>query len=471
MPRPKPCQHHLRHVDSVDLPKGRHPVSSELLKFMRKRDEIQNLNVRWLCPNCFTFETKEWRQSQQMKTQLVDSEKTEHTESDEDSTDDENNEENFSSESNGITSSSSRESSSSDENLYELSYKQEKAMDKLTSMFQVLGLPLIHDQSNVAPIRQQIDELYRNLHHLCDVLEGKEEDSNDPNPHNILVSESNELLTGLKSLYKDSDDSEQIRIMTISPKRWGREKIQNWFQSTENQARQAVVLRRQNRVLVYPEYSTGNKPLSNNIIEAVVNFYKEDGISRISSNSKDIIQINKNSVTLRFMEMTVLEAFRIFQERFPNTVSRSTFYSLRPREVKISSPHDTCIDGAANCFKNNLSILNLAFHKEDFGIDACWTYTATGHGKGAGDGVGGLLKSTARRHTFSKNILLSSARDFYEFSRKQQMETAAASGKNEPSVHVFFLEAKEVNQISMDIIHERSNILKTTGLARYNSTM
>ena len=114
-------------------------------------------------------------------------------------------------------------------------------------------------------------------------------------------------------------------------------------------------------------------------------------------------------------------------------------------------------------------MLNLAFHKEDFRIDACWTYTATGHGKGAGDDVGGLLKSTARRHTFTKNIRLSSTRDFYEFSRKQQMETAAASGKNELSVHVFFLEAKEVNQISKDIIYERNNILKKTGLIRYSS--
>ena len=70
----------------------------------------------------------------------------------------------------------------------------------------------------MAPIRRQIDELYRNLHHLCDVLEGKEEDSNDPNPHNVLVSESNELLTGLKNLYKASDPSKQIRLMTTSLK-------------------------------------------------------------------------------------------------------------------------------------------------------------------------------------------------------------------------------------------------------------
>ena len=83
-------------------------------------------------------------------------------------------------------------------------------------------------RSNVVPIRQQIDELYRNLHQLCDVLESKKEDSKDLNPRYILVSESNELLSDLKNLYRDSDEADQIRIMTISPKRWGREKIRKW---------------------------------------------------------------------------------------------------------------------------------------------------------------------------------------------------------------------------------------------------
>ena len=71
----------------------------------------------------------------------------------------------------------------------------------------------------------------------------------------------------------------------------------------------------------------------------------------------------------------------------------------------------------------------------------------------------GLLKSTARRHTFSKNILLSSARDFYECSRKQQVKTDTASGKNEPSVHMFFFEAKEVNQTNMDIQYSSKVLL------------
>jgi hypothetical protein len=48
-------------------------------------------------------------------------------------------------------------------------------------------------------------------------------------------------------------------------------------------------------------------------------------------------------VAVRFLEMTVLDAYRIFNERFPGAVARSTFHALRPREVKIATPHDTCM--------------------------------------------------------------------------------------------------------------------------------
>ena len=111
-------------------------------------------------------------------------------------------------------------------------------------------------------------------------------------------------------------------------------------------------------------------------------------------------------------------------------------------------------DGASAHFKNNASIYNLVNHKADFGLDACWTFTATGHGKGAGDGIGAVLKSTARRITLSKNILLSSPKDFYEFLRQHQLETADTSNKANPGVHTFFLEAGEVEKA-------KDNVLKT----------
>ena len=107
-------------------------------------------------------------------------------------------------------------------------------------------------------------------------------------------------------------------------------------------------------------------------------------------------------------------------------------------------------------------MLNLTYHKADFGIDACWSFSATGHGKGAGDGVGALLKSSARRATLSKSILLSSPKDFDDFSRNQQQETAQATGNTQPSIHVCYLEAIEIERVKTRVFQARSTELTPT---------
>jgi len=87
---------------------------------------------------------------------------------------------------------------------------------------------LIFIRSRTRPIRSQIDEVYRYLHGLCDILEGKSVQENNPNLHGLLIQESNDLLTGLKTLFNESDKSEQTRLLTIAPNEWGREKIEEW---------------------------------------------------------------------------------------------------------------------------------------------------------------------------------------------------------------------------------------------------
>jgi hypothetical protein len=52
--------------------------------------------------------------------------------------------------------------------------------------------------------------------------------------------------------------------------------------------------------------------------------------SPLSSNSMDVIQIEKKPVAVRFMEMNLLDVFREFNKRNPGLVERSTFHSLRP---------------------------------------------------------------------------------------------------------------------------------------------
>jgi hypothetical protein len=98
-------------------------------------------------------------------------------------------------------------------------------------------------------------------------------------------------------------------------------------------------------------------------------------------------------------------------------------------------------------------------------LDAAWTFSATSHGKGAGDGVGAFLKSTARRATLSKSVHLSSPREFYDFLVQNQLETAKDAGKATPTISVLFLEANEVEKIKNRIINRRVEKLKTTGKA------
>ena len=54
-------------------------------------------------------------------------------------------------------------------------------------------------------------------------------------------------------------------------------------------------------------------------------------------------------------------------------------------------------DGATSQYKNRKNFLNLCHHEMDFGVKAEWKFSATSHGKGACDGLGGTVKRLAFR--------------------------------------------------------------------------
>lgn len=59
-------------------------------------------------------------------------------------------------------------------------------------------------------------------------------------------------------------------------------------------------------------------------------------------------------------------------------------------------------DGAASQHKNRKNFLNLCFHKSDFRVPAEWHFSATFHGKGAWDGLGGTVKRLAARASLQR---------------------------------------------------------------------
>ena len=59
-------------------------------------------------------------------------------------------------------------------------------------------------------------------------------------------------------------------------------------------------------------------------------------------------------------------------------------------------------DGAASQYKNRKNFINLCNHQADFGIQAEWHFSATSHGKGACDGLGGTVKRLATKASLQR---------------------------------------------------------------------
>ncbi|KYN00525.1 hypothetical protein ALC62_09899 [Cyphomyrmex costatus] len=76
------------------------------------------------------------------------------------------------------------------------------------------------------------------------------------------------------------------------------------------------------------------------------------------------------------------------------TIQKKLFPEIK-RNIKTVKKLIYITDGAKQHFKNRFQIANLANHKEDFGLDAEWHYSATAHGKSGYDGIGATFKREA----------------------------------------------------------------------------
>lgn len=62
-----------------------------------------------------------------------------------------------------------------------------------------------------------------------------------------------------------------------------------------------------------------------------------------SPNKKDVLQNNKDPRSIRYMIMTLMEAYQQLIKINPSIrVGKSKFCSLRPKWIKTTTPHDVC---------------------------------------------------------------------------------------------------------------------------------
>lgn len=103
-------------------------------------------------------------------------------------------------------------------------------------------------------------------------------------------------------------------------------------------------------------------------------------------------------------------AFYVFQKSLIRYLTSRL--SPRPKMISYFS------DGAASQYKNRKNFINLCYHKEDFGISAQWHFSATSHGKGACDGIGGTVKRLAARASLQRpyDQQIMTPRQLYEWA-------------------------------------------------------
>lgn len=99
-----------------------------------------------------------------------------------------------------------------------------------------------------------------------------------------------------------------------------------------------------------------------------------------------------------------------FQKKLISYLS-SKFQNL-PKKIYYFS------DGSAAQYKNKKNFLNLCLHLKDFNIEAEWHFSATAHGKGPCDGVGGSVKRLAARASLQRpyHNQIQTAEDLFQWA-------------------------------------------------------
>jgi hypothetical protein len=177
MPRRKCCQHPTRHANSASSAKGTIPVSSQLSKFLISQYDLTDTHIRWLCPKCHSFETKDMENYEPMETTGSRSSsdnqsvrENSHTEDDDSIQEGEIDYDNQEDKDHDYTDSDMEDESMDDDDnddhlcmnddeddpesmddepeddSHDLAYQQKEAMKKLSTIFQLLNIAPIHDK-------------------------------------------------------------------------------------------------------------------------------------------------------------------------------------------------------------------------------------------------------------------------------------------------------------------------------------
>ncbi|CAF3890887.1 unnamed protein product [Rotaria sp. Silwood1] len=239
--------------------------------------------------------------------------------------------------------SSSLESTTDSEADYdEQVYKQYKAKDILYQVFKVFGISPISDFRKTTIIQQQVTKAIHLIRLAADeIITSPRTASKDLAKTVLTIDDTEQLLDDLKLLFRTSEYDEQVRLLTLASSDWERVQIEKFFNCNQWQARKALELRESFGFLAKVTHFAGNFPIDPEIVKEIKNFYQDDGVTRQTSNKKEVIHVNKQSIPIRYMSLTVAQAYTLFIQKLTNTMLLEAGGVLGVNGASISSEEIT----------------------------------------------------------------------------------------------------------------------------------
>lgn len=140
----------------------------------------------------------------------------------------------------------------------------------------------------------------------------------------------------------------------------------------------------------------------------------------------------------------------------------TSFHAFRAQvieKMKHDLPFMTHIkyvsDGAGSQFKNFKNIGNLSFHQDDYGIPACWIFTATGHGKSTCDALSAVVKRTVRLKSLNDGVIIISAEKMFDVA-KQSLTS--------PTLEFLFVSEAQVSIVRQSMIPRYKRLNRICGI-------
>lgn len=159
-----------------------------------------------------------------------------------------------------------------------------------------------------------------------------DEEEKDKEGEQDLSNEYKKLIEQLKEKCKLAKKEEKIKIISLLPSSWCKQRICQEFNVTDYQVRLSRNLLKTQGVLPDLKKKDGNK-LSDEVVSDVIKFYEDDDNSRLCPGKKECVSLgHKVYKQKRLILYSLNELFVSFKQKYPDhKIGRSAFCSLRPK--------------------------------------------------------------------------------------------------------------------------------------------